>query len=133
MYIPHPETGRIRIVDKWKPSKFDFLVNIEVATEKDADLTYEFLRDDSRTSEPLCASSNISEEDVGLTFREINKRSIGSGLSLLMLRDDTNELIGIRMTSISERPKDLVKKEFVFLPDYKEGKNAIRVKNVYLI
>lgn len=120
-YTPHPESGRIRLVDKWKPPKCDFAVNIEVATEKDADLTYDFLRTDTRTSEPIFSASNVSEEDISQTLHGFNKRSLGSGLSLIMLRDDNNELIGIRLTSVSERPKDLVKKEFVLLPDYKEG------------
>jgi hypothetical protein len=58
-------------------------------------------------------------------FKELIDRSIGSGLSLLMFRDDNNELIGIRMTSIFNRPRNMVKKEFVLLPDYKEGMNYI--------
>jgi hypothetical protein len=37
-----------------------------------------------------------------------------------MFKED-GELIGIRMTSIVEMPKEPFTKEFVILPDYREG------------
>jgi len=116
----HPESARVRLVDKWKPPKLDFKVNIEVATEKDADLTYDFMITDSRTSEPMCTSMEIQEAEIPIILKVVNDRSIGSGLTLLMFKDDDKELIGIRMTSVGEIPKDVVKKEFEILPDYKE-------------
>lgn len=55
----NPKSGRIRVVDKLKSSKIGVLVNIEVATEGDADLVYGFIETDSITSEPLCVTDNI--------------------------------------------------------------------------
>ncbi|KAI6191214.1 N-acetyltransferase domain-containing protein [Aphelenchoides bicaudatus] len=113
------QTKRIKLVENWKPPKLDFSVNIEIATKNDADLTYNFMLDDFRKTEPMCASSEMEKDERSFIFKDVNDRCIDSGLSLLMFKDDA-ELIGIRMTSVARMPKKKFTKEFVILPDYKE-------------
>lgn len=70
-------------------------------------------------------TAEIEANETPLVFKGINERSIDSGLTLLMFKED-DELIGIRMTSVAEMPKEPFTKEFVILPDYRECKNFCR-------
>ncbi|KAI6205881.1 hypothetical protein M3Y94_00842500 [Aphelenchoides besseyi] len=112
------EKKRVRVVDQWQPPNLDKKISIEIAVPEDEQLTLDYLINDSRVSEPLLTCSQINEEEAPILLKELNDRSVGSGLSLLMF--DGDQLIGIRLTSVHEKPKKLDNYKFELLPDYKE-------------
>ncbi|KAI6173998.1 N-acetyltransferase domain-containing protein [Aphelenchoides besseyi] len=90
------QNKRVRVVDQWQPPNLNKKISIEVALPEDKQLTLDYLINDSRVNEPLLSCSQINEEDAKILLKDLNDRSVGSGLFLLMF--DGDQLIGIRLT-----------------------------------
>lgn len=107
---------RIRLVNGWKAPRSGTPLSIEVAREEDRPILHKFLNEQTRLQEPIISSTAAQVNEISNVFQGILDRSVGSGLTLMMFK----ELIGIRMTSIAEMPKEPTVGESKLLPDYKE-------------
>jgi hypothetical protein len=131
-----PTQQRVRLVEGWITPKSAIPLNIEIATIEDRPLVLKFMEEETRVQEPavtslgnewlsFCLGLNVFFEgaqkgEMSNLFTGLLDRSIDSGYSLLMFRED--ELIGIRMASVANMPKERITEEFTLLPDYKDSK-----------
>ncbi|KAI6213914.1 hypothetical protein M3Y94_00207700 [Aphelenchoides besseyi] len=111
---------RTRLIECWRPKNSRCAVDIAVARKEDTANVRDFMMNETRFHEPVIGASKASESDVKILFDGILERSIDSGLSLLMFKANSNELIGIRMTSLVNLPQNRRQLEdFQLLSDYK--------------
>jgi len=112
-----PNVQRVRIVEGWITPKSAIPLNIEIATVEDHPLVLKFMEEQTRVQEPAVSALGPQKGEMSNLFTGLLDRAIGSGYSLLMFRED--ELIGIRLASVANMPKERITEEFTFLPDYK--------------
>jgi len=117
--LQNPDSGRIRLVEGWHSKRTNTSMTIEVAREEDRPLLLQFMNEQTRLQEPIISSRSAQVGEISTVFHGILDRSVGSGLTLMMF-DESEDLIGIRMTSLAEKPEQPIEGEFTLLPDYKD-------------